>query len=501
MFARQSPANMPQGHLFFVISCQIHTYIICNTMSDTISSLLAAAGNSIEVKGGHVAINNEAVLRATGIDALIHQAVFGEGAARANARWLIWESAQTLGILPSSIHQLYIARGQGRLPHTFTTPAMNIRMLTYDLCRAAFGVAVAKKVGAMIFELARSESSYTDQRPAEYVIAVLAAAIKEGFRGPVFVQGDHYQVNAKKYLSDKDRDGEITALKNLMKEAIDAGYYNIDIDTSTLVDLSKQSLLEQQKLNYDLCAMFSDYIRGIEPVGVTVSLGGEIGEVGHKNSDIHELEAFMTGFNRAQNRRPGLSKISVATGTSHGGTVMADGKIADVAIDFGVLKELTAASYSYGMGGAVQHGASTLPDNAFNQFVQCGAIEVHLATGFQTATFAELPKALNDEINAWLHKNAADERKAGDTDEQFLYKTRKKAIGPFKKQLWGLPDAEKAKIRAALARRFALYFERLGAEGTADAVAKTVTLIHIHKTPQDFGGAPLPAEDVEGLAD
>ena len=168
-------------------------------------------------------VHDEPALRAKGIDALVHLAVFGDDARRANARWLIWEAAQALGIRPASIHELYVARGEGRLPHTFTTPAMNIRMLTYDLCRAGFAAAIAGKVGAMIFELARSESSYTDQRPAEYVTVVLAAAIKEGFRGPVFIQGDHYQVNAKKYNSEKDRDGEISALKALMSEAVGAG--------------------------------------------------------------------------------------------------------------------------------------------------------------------------------------------------------------------------------------------------------------------------------------
>ncbi len=470
-------------------------------MTDSLSTLLVAASNSLEIKHGRVIVRDEVMLKAKGIDALVHLAVFGDDSRRANARWLIWETAQTLGIYPSSIHELYIARGAGALPHTFTTPAMNIRMLTYDLCRAGFAAANAGKVGAMIFELARSESSYTDQRPAEYVTVVLAAAIKEGFRGPVFVQGDHYQVNAKKYTSDKDREGELSALKALMKEAVAAGYYNIDIDTSTLVDLSKPTLLEQQRLNYELCAMFSDYIRAMQPAAVTVSLGGEIGEVGHKNSDIHELKAFMDGYLPLIANKPGISKISVATGTSHGGTVLPDGTIADVAIDFNVLKEISAASYAYGMGGAVQHGASTVPETAYGKFVQSGAIEVHLATAFQTNVFDVLPKAVNEEVNAWLFKNAIDERKPSDTDEQFLYKTRKKAIGPFKKAMWNLPESERSNVREQLGGRFALYFNRLGVENTTGYVANSVTTVPIHKVPEDFGAPPLPAEDVEGLAD
>jgi len=65
----------------------------------------------------------------------------------------------------------------------------------------------------------------------------MAAAVKSGWRGPVFLQGDHFQINAKKFAADAEKETE--AVKNLIREAIVAGFYNIDIDTSTLVDLSQ----------------------------------------------------------------------------------------------------------------------------------------------------------------------------------------------------------------------------------------------------------------------
>ncbi len=470
-------------------------------MNETLNTLLVAASNSIALEKGHVAVRDEALLREKGIDALIYLAVFGDDARKANARWLIWETAQTLGIRPASIHDLYIARAQGKVPHTFTTPAMNIRAMTYDSSRAAFRAINKGNVGAFLFEIARSEMSYTDQRPDEYVVAVLAAAIKEGYRGPVFIQGDHFQVNAKKYASEKDRDGEIETLKKLMLEAIKAGFYNIDIDPSTLVDLSKPTLSEQQRLNYELCAMFSDFIRANEPKGVHVSLGGEIGEVGHKNSDVHELEAFMNGYLALIKHQPGISKISVQTGTSHGGVVLPDGSIAKVKIDFQALYDLSQAARTYNMGGAVQHGASTLPEEAFGEFVKSQAIEVHLATAFMTILLDTLPNALNDEMNAWLFKNAIDERKASDTDEQFIYKTRKKVCGPFKKQMWHLPEEDHVRVREVLEARFAFLFERLGVNNTKDIVSQIVVAPELHKQPADYGAAPIEAEDVSDLAD
>ena len=49
---------------------------------------------------------------------------------------------------------------------------------------------------------------------------------------------------------------------------------------------------------------------------------------------------------------------------------MPDGTLAQVAIDFDVLKRLgELARKKYGLRGVVQHGASTLPDSAFHKFM------------------------------------------------------------------------------------------------------------------------------------
>ena len=244
--------------------------------------------------------------------------------------------------------------------------------MSYYTARAAFRAAKKIDAGAIIFEIARSEIGYTEQRPHEYAAMITAAALREGFTGPLFIQGDHVQVNAKKYHSP-DREKEFETLKGLIREEIAAGFYNIDIDTSTLVDLDKATLDEQQAVNCELAADFTEFCRRHEPDDITVSVGGEIGEVGGKNSDIHELHAFMRGYNtqlRKRGEHVGISKISVQTGTAHGGFVGADGKLKmDVQIDLQALEELSnVARKDYGLGGAVQHGASTLPPSAFDAF-------------------------------------------------------------------------------------------------------------------------------------
>ena len=117
------------------------------------------------------------------------EAVFGEIEAKSAARWLIWEAAQALGIRPASIQDFYLARGRGEIARSFTVPAMNLRMLAYDSARAVFRAARKIEAGAIIFEIARSEIGYTDQRPSEYVSAVLAAAIKERHPRPGLYPG------------------------------------------------------------------------------------------------------------------------------------------------------------------------------------------------------------------------------------------------------------------------------------------------------------------------
>jgi len=374
----------------------------------------------------------------------------------------IFDTAYQKGIYPTSIHDFYMARGRGEFGG-FAVPAINLRSMTYDLARAIFRVAEKDDSGAFIFEIARSEMGYTSQSPIEYASMVLAAAIRESYSGPVFIQGDHFQVNAAKFKENPDK--EIEALKTLIGDAISSGFYNIDIDSSTLVDVSKPDLNEQQHLNYEVCAKLTQFIRSIEPKEITVSVGGEIGEIGTQNSTPEDLRAFMAGLkNKLEKGLAGVSKISVQTGTTHGGVVLPDGSIAQIKLDFSTLKTLSElARKEYGLAGAVQHGASTLPPEAFHKFVECGAAEVHLATAFQNMIYESehFPEDLKKRIYTWIKANLANEAKQGQTEEQFLYKTRKKALGPFKKEIMGLPQKTRDAIAAEVETQFEFLFKQL----------------------------------------
>src|SRR5437870_9776348 len=447
------------------------------------------------------------------VDRLVWTAVFGETAElRGTARFNIRTAAAAAGIRPASIHDLSMATGRGAAGG-FTVPAMNVRAMAYDTARAVVRAAKKLSAGALIFEIARSEIGYTEQRPHEYAAVVLGAALREGFTGPVFIQGDHVQTNAKKYNSP-DRDKEVDAVRALINEELAAGFYNIDIDTSTLVDLSKATLDEQQQTNTSLAAEFTAFIRDHEPRGVTTSVGGEIGEVGGKNSDVHELHAFMKGYNAELKKRranaTGISKISVQTGTAHGGFINPDGTVrTDVKIDLKTLEELSrVARQDYHLAGAVQPGASTLPPDAFDAFPRVGACEIHLATDFQNMVYEhpQFPSDLKAEMYAWVRENAVEERKPKDTEEQFIYKARKKAICPFKKRMFIISEENRRAIGRSLEERFTFLMRQLKIDGTAPAVAASVLVpqVAIDRDAEILaaGGKITTAEKkAEGLAD
>ena len=433
---------------------------------------------SLDLSGARAKLRDPKAVRQH-VDALVRLAVFGSPNEQSLARYAIHAAAPELGAVSSSIAGLYSARGRGEVSG-FTVPAVNIRGMAYDMSRALFRAMAATGAAATVFELARSEMGYTFQEPAELAAVVLAGAIAEGYQGPVFIQGDHFQANAKKFGTDPE--GESEALEDLIRKAVAAQFYCIDIDASTLVDLSFDSVADQQAPNASLTARLAKVVRELQPDGVSISIGGEIGEVGKNNSTVEELTSYVDGFHAiVGGEMEGISKVSVQTGTSHGGIPLPDGTIASVAIDFDTLKELSQVSRDrYGMAGAVQHGASTLPDELFHRFPAVDAAEIHLATGFQNIMLdhAGFPKDLLAEMHAFANRELGDERKDGETDVQFFYKSRKKVWGPFKRQTWDLPGEFRSVLGSELQAKFEFLIRQLKANDTRE-----VTLRHVIQRP------------------
>ena len=153
------------------------------------------------------------------------------------------------------------------------------------------------------------------------------------------------------------------------------------------------------------------------------------------------------------------------------------------------------------MGGAVQHGASTLPEEAFTRFAEANALEVHLATGFQNMFYDELPSDLLEEIFAYLREYHSNERKEGQTDDQFYYKTRKRAIGPFKEAFWDLPESTIRTIEKKWEAQFKLLFERLNVGGTRELVQRFTKVVPIQPEIESYLAESGGVGDVSDLDD
>ena len=320
----------------------------------------------------------------------------------------------------NSTQKLYQKIGEGKIKG-FTIPAFNIRTLVYDTARALFRAAKKNKVGAFIVELAESEIDYTKQSPREYARLILKACLKENFKAHLFLQGDHFKVS-------EDSKG----LKLLIKKAVKCGFYNIDIDASLLP-------IEE---NFKQTAKFTNFIRRLEPKSLTISIGGEIGVIGGKNTTLSEFEEFIKGYQQAlleYGSLKGLIKIAVQTGTAHG-------KGGET--DFQLLKILTKKAKEYNIAGVVQHGASTLPEQEFKKFPEAGVLEIHLATEFQNIILNSpyFPQELKEKIHS------------------------KKDFGLLKKEISHIPQENIDKICEELEEKFNFFFRNLNVCDTSELI-------------------------------
>lgn len=418
---------------------------------------------------------------------------FGSPREVREARLELYTQAARSGIRLASIQELYMARARGEHQTKFCVPALNIRGLTFQTMRAIFRAAKRQNAGAFIFELARSEMGYTKQAPEEYVAMVLAAALAEKWTGPVFVQGDHFQAKATR--SGVVKTGEIEAIKKLIESSLAAGILNIDIDMSTLVDLEKLTIEDQQVPNVRFTNDLQNFIREREQRGIVTSVGGELGHIGGTNSTKEECEVFLSQVS-------GLSKLSIQTGTQHGGVVSEDGTVQKMAVDFSLHKELSAfIREEFGLAGTVQHGASTLQDEAFRILPESGAVEVHLATGIQNMIFDHPAFPENLQLAMYGYIDEKYDKDRGEmTEAQFHYRMRKNAWGEFKRELWEMPDSVSNTLSNVVEEWMTRMFGWLEATGTRELVNETIKhpafkpLFRTEKTE-------VSAEETKGLGD
>ena len=97
------------------------------------------------------------------------------------------------------------------------------------------------------------------------------------------------------------------------------------------------------------------------------------------------------------------------------------------------------------------------------------------------------PKDFKNEIYEFLRKICAADRKEGETDEQFIYKTRKNGFGPFKERFWNLPYDLRNKIGEELEAKFDFLFKKLNVIHSKEIINKTIKPVEVSLlTPPSF---------------
>jgi fructose/tagatose bisphosphate aldolase len=368
----------------------------------------------------------------------------------------IWEK----GLYPASIAPVYQALGRGELP-PMTIPAFNVRGLTYPLARSIWRTAIQLNCGPIIFELAPSESSGCDQTFEEYAAMVMAAAYQEGYRGPVFLQGDHFNL---------DSADDLIRLEELAIEVIETGFYQLDIDGSHLYDSQSDSLAGFHAPNAQITAQLIETLRNSQPRTIHIALGGEVGEIGGRNTTVDDLVAFHGELQKyLPDNISGLDKISAQTGTTHSGIVLPDGTTGRMSVDFDLIAKLSGQARQFGWSGLVQHGASTLRMEDLAQLPAAGVVEVHLATQIQNILFDHpaFPLALRNQMKAELvsttrgaegdHLDQSEEL----TEAQRFYQARWAAWGLYKTEIWQLPPDVLLQVGESLAEWATSIFQAL----------------------------------------
>lgn len=367
------------------------------------------------------------------------------------------KQASAENIYLASTRELYQKRQE--LGSGFVLPAFNLRGLTFELAGGIFQVAKELKTQFFIFEIARSELSYTQQHPYSYAGLILAAALESGWSGPVYLQADHLQVNPQRYANSLIK--EIHLVKKLLKAYLKAGFLSVDLDCSGLNNLKEEKPELLLKENLDKSLKLLKYLKLLKG-GKQLAIGLEVGEIGSRSTTLEELQWFL-GNLKVKLPESLVVKIAVQTGTQHGGKVDEQGQLQTMPLDLKQLKMLNDLAQNFGYFGVVQHGASTLPLSILEKLPASGVLEVHLGTAFQNLIFdhPQFPVELKSKICNWLEEKFASEITHKQTKEQFFYSLRKEAWGEFRKEFLGVSKEFKEIIKKEMQRKTGEIFKVL----------------------------------------
>ena len=237
---------------------------------------------------------------------------------------------------------------------------------------------------------------------------------------------------------------------------LDSGYRQVDLDTPALA-VPAGSAAARQLPNALCTAGLLQSLAAHSPPGTI--FGGEVGEIGGQNTTAEELQVFIDLVRwHAGASAEWFGKVSVQTGTRHGGMTAGDGELQRMPLDLQLARELATVARDNGFAGIVQHGASTLQADQFAALPEAGVIEVHLATNLQNLIFDSeaFPEQLREEMRqAALASSAGAAEHGAETGaldpEQAFRQKRWGMWGPYKDRLLDLPEDVRRRLAEGVA--------------------------------------------------
>jgi hypothetical protein len=425
--------------------------------------------NTLEVKDNRVKIVDPHRLRTERIDPLVYNGVFHESERlRYFLCWLIRRAAAGMAIYPASAQVLYAAAARGRL-RRFTAPAVSLRAMTYDAARACFRAAKQTGCGAMVLDLGRNATEGPAQSPVEYATCVLAGAIREGYEGPVFLQADY--LRERRAPDDDEQGDELARFEDLAEEALGAGFFNLDLDTSDLEDLGIPDPSEQERASCAYAARLAAFVRKTEPAGVDTNLGVRMKSHGDSAHLAQRFRAFMGGF--------------ATEFTDRAGHVTGIGKLGleiRGADELGMVRDLAeVARREYALATGVSCHGAPVPDELLAELPRLSIVEVDMGARYEELVLHHpaFPARLRDAMADWIDRTYGAVRGPGQDRASFRLQLRMTALEAFKRQMWDLPPESKDPVMADLQRTLVADLKRLEVE---DTIHLTLANVNIQDT-------------------
>ena len=232
---------------------------------------------------------------------------------------------------------------------------------TEDVLRAI--IEASQEAGAPCVMVGTSEGEVEFFGMKEAV--AVARAMREHFNYPIFLNADHFKSFDK------------------CKEAIDAGYDSVIIDTSKLS--YEENVVEAKKT--------VEYARAVNP---NITVEGELGYLKGSSEVQQKVEISVEDYTKPEMARDfvnktGVSRLAVVFGNIHGIVTEQEEKL-----DVEHFKKIVAAVPEVDY---VLHGASGLSDADVSLAIKAGINNAHFNTELRIAYHDSIAKTLQDKPN------------------------------------------------------------------------------------------------------